>query len=124
MECTSYFLLCNCKQNITSLSLLFGRTVGKWQVCLCLCLRYQSKNFLAHLSHRLNVSYCDLVMSISHHCSSVRPTYVNSFFTQSSKPLAEISTNFTRLIIEWSPFKVAKRFPFYAEFFKNLVEDH
>ena len=28
MECTSYFLLCNCYNNITSLSLLIGRTVA------------------------------------------------------------------------------------------------
>ena len=28
VECASYFLLCNCEQNITSLSLLAGRTVG------------------------------------------------------------------------------------------------
>ena len=122
VECTSYLLLCNCKQNITSLSILVGRTVGKWQVCLSLCFRSQS-NFLAYLSHRLNVSYCDHMMSVSHHCSSVRPTSVNSFFTY----LLNYLLNFTELHRNnhWSsPFKVAKRFPFHAEYFKNLLEAH
>ena len=85
-------------------------------VCVC----------LVHLSHRLNVSFCEHRMS-----SSVCQRFLQTTFLP--KPLGGILPNFTGMILRWSPFKVVKKFPFHADYWlpwqpkgktRNLVKNY
>ena len=66
---------------------------GKWVQC---------SPFLAHLSHWRSYDV--------HHKSNIL------LYTTSPKPLGGLSSNFTGMILKWSPFKGVQRIPFHAEF--------
>ena len=101
---------------------------------------FSSLLFLAHLSHRLKVSYCDNRMSVVHqsvilqvvvnHLMSVSPLSiircpsvrcrragVNNFFyiTSPPKPLRGNSPNFAGMVLGLFSFKVVQGFSFHAE---------